>query len=69
MCPGAQALEGVDQQVLQARGGGGLAAHTHRGAALVLVGLLALELWGPICWVGGETTLHRRSASVLRDVL
>lgn len=45
VCPAAEALEGVDQQVLQAGHCGGLAAHTDCGAALVLVGLLALELW------------------------
>lgn len=51
VCPAAEALEGVDQQVLQAGHCRGLAAHTNRGAALVLVGLLALELWA---WRRGQ---------------
>lgn len=46
VCPAAEALEVVDQQVLEASHCWGLAAHSHGGAALVVVGLLALELWG-----------------------
>lgn len=45
VCPAAQTLEVVDQQVLQASNHWGLAAHANGCAALVLVCLLALELW------------------------